>query len=504
MANSMFDNALNRAGLQEQSAAANAAMIITGLEKELNTKKVKIDAKEPQISFEQLSKYVQKLVDVTQVNKINKFQKGYEEGEGSLEFFVKTGTGWFSNKKKRAFSYLKKEEERQIIKVGEVDTFAGLKNIDPKLLKEYIVYSARIFAKTPPDKQEEFKARLREIEISLAARGLSAQQIDLIQNRIKNVVKIELAELIKEKLHETLQDPQASINTILSSKSSVKLLGFMFFNEALNLIPIKLSENDSPRVKVLKNIINHTLPEEVRDLEALLNFIDELKIDLNHWIINWNFDKVTIGEAGDITINTTLPDLEHQKQALLDELKLLETRKHLENQIVAKIYIYSRIREVENSLAALQTPPEQITLTRQQGRHIAWLKLVAALKEYHLKRVFAASSQEFNEHSQVIAYLTKKARKIGAHVSEEGNKLLQAQLENLAVDTANYKLELLKSLQQIAPNPKVEKDILWLTAVVKQLKLRKEQIETYDKFKSEALSLYYQFLKLLDKIPWFK
>lgn len=490
MVNPIYQNAINQAGLQEQSAAANAAMIITGLEKELNEKQVKVDAKSPKIDFDQLSKYVQKLVDIREIKKV-KEQKKREEKEGALEYFVKIGTSLVARRKKRAYHYLKRQRQRNIVNVGEIDVFSKLKKVDPKLLKEYIVLQSRALTKTPKDKLDEIIKRLHEIETSLKVRDVSQEVINLIKARVKSVVEIELAELIREKLHADLSDPKIALKTVLGSTASVKLLGFLFFNEITHQVPLEASATDSAMEKTFKNIANSSLPQEIKNLKALLNFIKELNIDLKNWIATWNFEKITIGENGEIVINTSLTDRLREIKLLHDELTLLETQKHLEIRLFNRIFLYYRIREIEATLEALGNTIDEILAIRERGRHIAWLKLVAILKEFHLKRVFCESFREFAQHSAVISYLTQKARKLGTHISEEGVKLLQIELEKLAMDTAQYKLELLKSMQEISPDKTIEKDIRRLSSVIAHIKHRRSQRAAFSEFSNAILSFFY-------------
>ncbi|MBU0686953.1 MAG: hypothetical protein KKB81_03810 [Candidatus Margulisbacteria bacterium] len=469
MANPIYDSAINRAGLQEQSAAANAAMIITGLERELNAKKVKIVTKEPKIEFEKLTQYIQKLVDSPKVDKVKRRKPRDEDKEGALESFVKSGAALLRRRGKRAYPYLKKGNPRLILKAGEIDAFTSLKNIDPKLLKEYAVLEARYHSKTPQEKMNEIEKRLIEIEATLAKQGLRHQTLETIKNRIDQLVDIELADLIKERLHQDLSNPSKSLKTIIMSKSALKLLGFLFHNEATHEITSMTIKAGSPMDRILQSITYNSIPEEAKNTNALLNFARELNIDLTPWIAKWNFEKVNIGENGKITINTEITDAIREVKLLLDEYKLLESRKLLEPRLISRLFLYWRLKELEEDLKDRQVLENEILNAREQARHIAWLKIVAILKEYHLKRVFCGSQKEFNMLSQVIEYLTNKAHKLGTHISEEGINLLHTELGKLAYKTATYKLELLQSMQKIAPSENNEKDIKWLTAVLRHL-----------------------------------
>jgi hypothetical protein len=442
---------------------------------------------------------VEKLTGTAPVEKTAKRKEKKEERESPLEYFVKAGTTFIPAKKKRAYPYLKRENPRQFIKADETRQFPIPPSLNPKLLKEYIVMSARYFSKTPPEKIPEITLRLEEIEKDLRSQGLPAPTLDHLKEKTLNMVKIELADLIREKLTAEMAHPQNLLQTILSSQLSIKLLSFMFYNEALPPIPVPIHPAESAFEKVLKEIINHTLPAEVKELEAILTFVHELGIDLQPWINRWNFDKIIVGENGQVSLAADLTPMEREKKLFLEEIKMLESRKYLEPDLWRRILIYYRIRQAEKILRALEVSKDEINAVRTLGRQIAWIKLMAVIKEFHLKRVFCGSPNEFNELSETINYLTRKARKLESRLQQEETRLLHAGLEKLALDTANYKLELLKSLQEIDPSEQNTKDIKWLSAVIQHIQARQKQMEALEEFKHSVQATYAKTSGLLGK-----
>ncbi|MFA4858078.1 MAG: hypothetical protein WC636_02205, partial [Candidatus Margulisiibacteriota bacterium] len=155
-----------------------------------------------------------------------------------------------------------------------------------------------------------------------------------------------------------------------------------------------------------------------------------------------------------------------------------------------RILIYYRIRQAEKILRALGVSKDEINTIRSLGRQIAWIKLMAVIKEFHLKRIFCGAYRDFNELSETIDYLTRKARKLESRISWEESRLLHAGLEKLAIDTANYKLELLKSLQEIDPSEQNAKDIKWLTAVLHHIQARQKQMAALGKIRHSVQTIY--------------
>lgn len=101
---------------------------------------------------------------------------------------------------------------------------------------------------------------------------------------------------------------------------------------------------------------------------------------------------------------------------------------------------------------------------------VEWLHSIISLKQLHLKRVLCNSKKEFESLSQEIVEHTGVARKLGLKISRRGVSFVEAKLETMATDAANYKLELLRSMQKMSFDKNREKDINWLSDVISRLK----------------------------------
>jgi hypothetical protein len=218
------------------------------------------------------------------------------------------------------------------------------------------------------------------------------------------------------------------------------------------------------------------------DSKALIGIAKELGMKLDEWMNTWNFEKIDISHEGEITINKRLIEMERDKSLLLDELRMLEVERLIEEDWRKLFFLLLRQRRLVESLSFFQVSASEIEQIKNQARKIAWIKCISILKETHLKRVFSSSQGEFNKLSKLIRKLTIKARGLGIEISREGIQWIEARLETLGIETATYKLNLLNSMQKINYDKSREKDIKWLSITIGQLKDRRKNIDTFFHF----------------------
>lgn len=208
--------------------------------------------------------------------------------------------------------------------------------------------------------------------------------------------------------------------------------------------------------KVLKRALNFALQPGLVDL---IKLGQEMKIDLK----SWNLEKFIIAPDGQIILPSGLSEEERRYLLLREEFRILEIGEILEENWANLIIIKLRKHYVLNTLRSLKMKKEEIEKIRSAAKQIAWLKLITELKALHLKRVFSGSKKDFDFYSEVISCYTQKIRKIDVAISEEGFNWVKTRLKQLAVDTAKYKLELLRSMQKLNFDKSREKEITWLS-----------------------------------------
>ncbi|OGC39250.1 hypothetical protein A2526_02420 [candidate division WOR-1 bacterium RIFOXYD2_FULL_36_8] len=80
--------------------------------------------------------------------------------------------------------------------------------------------------------------------------------------------------------------------------------------------------------------------------------------------------------------------------------------------------------------------------------------------------MFSGSKKEFEAYSRKIRKLTKKIWKLNVNFPQIGMDWIHKKLETLALESAKYKLELLKSMQKVAYDPANEVTIHWLETTI--------------------------------------
>jgi hypothetical protein len=161
----------------------------------------------------------------------------------------------------------------------------------------------------------------------------------------------------------------------------------------------------------------------------------------------------------EVEITNKLPDnYERSKEMMLEP----ESRKP--SQTAAKAASEDKMvnQKTIAIVKELKLDPSQILdkfAIEQRDLH----SLVSQLKERHLKRLLTDDRSEFERLSKEIQKETISAAK------PEARAWLGAQLDKLTLDAAEYKLNLIKSLQKMELDPKHEKHIKWLKKIIAHL-----------------------------------
>lgn len=470
-------NIINPGGTEE-SLAASSSIISTGMEKLMNKNRAGIVLNEKKIDLKELEQYIQKLNNSTEIEKIKK-RKEKREGKENRENpfslrrkLFKRGKG---GKKKKAFSWISHAQKKNILKAGSMDKFNKTTSIvDQNLVKEYAVKYARKIAGIPPELQEPIKARLEELKREFLSKGINEKALRKLRSKVEEAVLGELSLLIKKALFKNLSSIEELMDFILKTKGA-KLFNLAFFNEVTATLNFdkefkRAKEKISFEDEILLNALLKELKIDTLKTKDLVSEAEKLKVDLRSWMNLWNFEKIKINETGEILIDLALLEAEREKGLLLDELRMLTTQKLLDKSWKNRFFFNIRIRKVLQALHEYGVSKTEIKEAKFQAKRIAWAKTITTLKDLHLKRVFTSSKKEFQYYSKLIIRYTLKARKIGVGISHKGVKWIETKLKILALESAEYKLNLLKSMQSLSFEKKREKDIKWLTKTYEHLK----------------------------------
>src|SRR3989339_565838 len=229
---------------------------------------------------------------------------------------------------------------------------------------------------------------------------------------------------------------------------------------------IKKYEGNESRNKDKKEEEAAKKKKELKEKEKLIELAKDLKIDVSAWKI----EKVNIDKKGNLLlIESGLTEEEKLRILLLDECKVLEIGSIFEESCFKLAIIRWRLFRVKSSLKQIGLTKGDFEKIKTSAQQIAFLKLIVMLKEFHLKRVFSTSKKEFDRYSNNITVLTRKIWKLDINLPQIGMDWIHQKLETLALESARYKLQLLKSMQTISFDKENEKAIHWLETTITHL-----------------------------------
>ena len=465
-------------GMGEESAAASSGAIVTGIEKELNIQKAGKLLKDAPVDMKEVGKYIEQLTETTSVEAIKKRdEKRRHKKEDEDANRQRRSPAKNSGKGVRpAFGWLKNQAAPPkpiVLRSGLSDKF--LSKIEPSTVKEY----ARVYIKTkvglPKEDLKEANALKRSIEQDLIGSGVPLELITKIQEAIDKMLFQDLSRLIKETVLRSMEDKRFG-DWLVNSKRSEAILNFALYND--DLVDISKAQAKGLTGKILKSSAVKNWSIKQKDPKELTLLAEDLNIDLLSWIFSFLNEKVKVTEDGSVILDSSIIEAQWRKSRLMDEFKMLHIALLIEDDFVNRFFIARRLGSVEEGLRELGIEAAELEQALSQAKKIAWAKVVTQLKEAHLKRVFSSSEEQFEKLSGLIGYFTKKARHIGMGVSKEGAKLVEAKVVQIALDTAAYKLELLKSMQSLEHDKSMDKDIKWLSEVIARLKGQEERMET--------------------------
>jgi len=298
------------------------------------------------------------------------------------------------------------------------------------------------------------------VRVDFADTRISLKQIEEYIQKLTDTTAIDKVKKYDERRqHKGKKEEEQirrKISTIAPSSRPAQPFEWIDVGKPSGLLDLLLQWES----RILREILKYVLQPNLEELVSLAR-------DLN--LSEWKLDKININHRGEILLDSGLSVEEKLRILLLDECRILEIGKLLEESWVKLAVINLRLLRVKSTLKELGIKEEEFEAIKLAARRIAFLKLIAQLKEVHLKRVFSTSRQEFSLYSKFISQLTHKAWKIEVDIPKEGMKWIHERLETLASESARYKLELLRSLQQIGFEAEREKTIHWLEQTVAKL-----------------------------------
>lgn len=191
-----------------------------------------------------------------------------------------------------------------------------------------------------------------------------------------------------------------------------------------------------------RRILNELLKFVIKpNVEELVKCAQELDLDLS----DWQLETLCINANGEVFLSSDLSPQERLLLLLKNEYKILTIAGYLTDSYLTRLVVYLRLNRVRQMLSDFGFA--ELAKLETEAKRIAWLKLIALLKEVHLKRVFSLNRQDFQKYSGFIRYYTVLARRIKVDLPQEG--WIHQRLETLAREAARYQHELLASLKAV-------------------------------------------------------
>jgi hypothetical protein len=471
-----------QAGMAEESIAASAEMIVTGLEKELNIKRSDKLMKDQKIDFKDLEQYVQKLTEATFIAPIKK--QDSRKNEDDKEEPKKDQA---QNKKKKAsknltfaFDWLPRKAappKKVTLKTGTIDSFSS--KVDGKALKDYAAAYTGDTLNIGQKDGINFHLKRATLESTFEKMGVPQSFMNTAHSELNAALKLSLTRDIKTAVLSRISSSSSLSQWLLESKRSANLLNFVFSNEIIRGAKKTASKGLVGRI-LRRKLIRDWNVKEI-ELAELIELAKELGLDLSKWHSDFLEQRVLLDADGNLVIDSSVVEAEWRKGLLFDDYKFVLITLLLESSALVRILLNYRLKKLKSALIDLGATEAEVSECALQARKVAWAKVVTTLKEAHLSRVFSRSESEFSKLSSKINLLTKEARRIGTDISREGVKFVEARLELMALETASYKIEFLRSMQTLGYDKNAERDLKWLTTTIERLKEKEERIELFER-----------------------
>ena len=429
-------NAIPHGGLSE-SIAASSSMILSGLEKELRDKNISINLKTPQLKLEELNKLLDEVKSSTALEPIQKRQEG-QSREGETDF----GRGGQREQKQPSGKTAGTQTGKAVVSSEGTNAKGERVKVDPRLLRDFMIVLLKQFLGMPVNEIQQIQSEYRTLKDQLA-RETSIEYVSTKENELLRFIKAELVESVKNRLLQILSQPNLSVNAAIGKNDS-KIIQEYFLN------------GENPDLSTLSS-------EELRDAAQAVG------LNLDYWISYWNYDKIKINAKQELELQHVLDSTAQTRRQFVDEYRLFWINRFFAKKWTHRILLGRKIAALKKNLKILGYKNAEFAELELQARRLSWLKALRHLKQSHLSRVFAVSSDEFERYSKEIRRFTRLARSLAVDFGQKGVQLIETNLKDLAIQTARYKIELLHSLQKIENNPDRVEELHQIENTLKKL-----------------------------------
>lgn len=446
---------------QQEAFGASGGIISTGFEKKLNQDKIAAEIAAGTTPFQNV--LVNMVNTKDNVAEVEQKEVGIELESTSnytkvLERIAQHHTASIRKKIREKKPDIPIPEEEIIIPEKELTPEEKARRIEETFLKDYIALAAKWIVGRPQGEMDAVRAMIGAVKKELMGMGLTAQEFKYIDQKTLDMIKEAFLHLIKDKFLSSLNRPLELVELILQSTKSQAIVDFLTSFEKDSLV-----------------VARYAKEFDIKDLSAIAV---SLRINIDEWMKELKIEKIKIENLEQIDkLNISFRFEEKDEvsgiSSLITTYRNTQINIFMSDSLIEKIKINFESIRISSELKANGLSDGEISELKIQSRRIAWLRTISTLKMSHLSRIMVTSAKEFNEKSTEIEKLTKKSQKLGYDIPKEGITWLRQSLHVLAVEAAQYKLDLLKSLQKISIEKEREKDILQLTRTLAKLKKTK-------------------------------
>ncbi len=325
------------------------------------------------------------------------------------------------------------------------------------LVKDYVVLTAKHIVQRPKDQMDNVRIGLARVKDELTKIGLTPDDFSYLDQKALDMIKDSFFHLIKDKFFSSANSPLDLTAWIVGSKDIMSITDFL---SAIEKDYLTVSE----RARILESI----------DVVELMRIAAGMHLDLDSWMALLGNDKLDMEKAKGSDVFFRVNDLPavFKVSSLVNEFRAAQTHYYLEDNMFRRLGQTMQLSRIRSRMAQVGVKKHTFEEISVQSRRIAWLKTITNLKQVHLNRILATTANDFNLDSRHIEKLTKRANRLGFDIPKEGLEWIQRGLRDLAMETAKYKLELMKSLQQLSFDKNRNKDIARLTNTITLLARR--------------------------------
>jgi len=271
---------------------------------------------------------------------------------------------------------------------------------------------------------------------------------------------------LKEKLEDALyQDLYQKVREKIDASANG-----IYLSELIWTLPNAQAMLDVflPQENVVPESGVKTSKKRIPSFDDLVQIARRLDIDLPAWLKSINYEKVVISQK--YLKEEKLKKIKSAVPLLSREFIKLVIQKVLSRGIFKGLRLGFKISSFKNKLLQEGLSREDVHRLERTGRKIAFMKIIVALKELHLRRVFSSTASDFEKCSKEIRYYNSKIGRLGFEISDKGLRWIRKNFEVLAYKVVQYKLSLLKSIQSLGYDKEREGEIKKLEMAILRIR----------------------------------